>query len=63
MKTLPHPEIRMYRDASGDFRWTLVATNRKKIADGAEGYKTRAGVKRAVRSLILAVPLAVLKPI
>lgn len=32
----------IYKDAAGEWRWTLYALNSKKIADSAEGYKNRA---------------------
>jgi uncharacterized protein YegP (UPF0339 family) len=31
----------LYKDVSGQWRWTLFAINGKKIADGAEGYHNR----------------------
>lgn len=30
--------FKLYKDSQGDWRWTLYAANRKKIADSAEGY-------------------------
>ena len=30
-----------YKDAKGEWRWTLFAANSKKIADSAEGYKNQ----------------------
>lgn len=32
----------IYKDALGDWRWTLYAPNGRKIADGAEGYRNKA---------------------
>lgn len=37
--TLVH--FRMYRDAQGYWRWALLATNGRKIADSGEGYVQR----------------------
>lgn len=37
-----------YRDAEGGWRWTLYATNGKKIADSSEGYKRRVDCLRAI---------------
>lgn len=31
-------KFRLYRDAAGEWRWTLVADNGRKIADSGEGY-------------------------
>lgn len=41
----------LYRDARGEWRWTLYAPNAKKIADSAEGYINRADAIAAVRSV------------
>ena len=37
-----------YQDTAGEWRWTLVAANGEKIADGSEGYTREADVERAV---------------
>lgn len=39
----------LYRDAKGEFRWTLYAANAKKIADSAEGYTTKANAIHGAR--------------
>jgi len=44
--------IEYYKDAAGEYRWSLLAKNGKIVADGAEGYKTLANVKRAITSLL-----------
>lgn len=31
----------IYKDKKGEYRWTLKARNGRKIADSAEGYKSR----------------------
>lgn len=53
------PVIDIYRDASGEWRWRLRATNGRVIADSGEGYRDRRGVMRAVEALRRAVPMAV----
>ena len=40
--------IRYYRSINGNWYWSLVAANNRIVADGSEGYKTRAGVKAAI---------------
>lgn len=35
-----HFEI--YRDKAGEWRWTLYASNGRKVADGGEGYHNKA---------------------
>lgn len=41
MSTAPEQFV-IYKDASGEWRWTLYATNSKKIANGGEGYENKA---------------------
>lgn len=48
-------EFVKYRDANGEWRWRLVAANGKRVADSAEGYKTKAGVERAIDRMMDAV--------
>lgn len=43
-------KLHIYQDARGEFRWRMVASNGKTVADSGEGYKRRSGaVKAAVR--------------
>jgi len=45
-----HPkQFVVYKDAAGEFRWTLFAANAKRIADSAEGYKNKADCKHGAR--------------
>jgi uncharacterized protein YegP (UPF0339 family) len=44
--------IEIYEDTQGEWRWSLLASNGRILADGAEGYETESSVKRAVKSLI-----------
>lgn len=39
----------IYKDAGGEWRWTLYAANSKKIADSAEGYTSKAGCLHGAR--------------
>jgi uncharacterized protein len=41
--------FRIYRDASGEWRWRLVARNHRVVADSGEGYGRRTDCARAVR--------------
>lgn len=36
---------RLWKDARGEFRWTLYAANNRKIADCGEGYNNKADCK------------------
>lgn len=40
--TEPDKAFVIYKDVSGEWRWTLYARNSKKIADGAESYRNKA---------------------
>jgi uncharacterized protein len=48
----------IYKDIKGEYRWTLKARNGKKIADSAEGYKTKTHAKKMVSKLIFMVGIA-----
>lgn len=36
-------KFKIYKDQKGEWRWTLFASNGRKVADSAEGYKTKRG--------------------
>ena len=41
-------KIKIYRDGAGNYRWRLVGSNGRIIADGAEGYATKYSCQQAV---------------
>lgn len=41
----------IYDDEAGEWRWRLVADNGETVADGAEGYASRANAQRAVETV------------
>lgn len=41
-------KIKIYRDSAGEYRWRLVGSNGKIIADSAEGYVSKYKCKDAV---------------
>lgn len=43
--------LRFYKDRKGEWRWTLVAGNGKKLANSGEGYKRRAYAKKIARRI------------
>ena len=43
--------VETYEDASANFRWRLVASNGRIIADSAEGYTTLAALRKALRRM------------
>lgn len=34
-------KFKVYKDKKGEWRWSLIARNGKKVADSAEGYKRK----------------------
>jgi uncharacterized protein YegP (UPF0339 family) len=42
----------IYKDAQGQWRWTLVAANNKKIADSGEGYWNESDCRHGI-SLVM----------
>jgi uncharacterized protein YegP (UPF0339 family) len=43
-------KIQIYKDKASEYRWRLVAPNGRIIADGGEGYKTKAGCMKGLAS-------------
>ena len=46
-----HVHLKRYRDRKGEWRWTLYATNGRKIACSGEGYTRRANMDRILYKL------------
>lgn len=42
-------KIKVYRDAADEYRWRLVGSNGRIIADSAEGYASKYNCEQAVR--------------
>lgn len=47
------PRFVIYQDKGGQWRWRLVASNGKIVADSGEGYYQRNNALRAARSVAL----------
>ena len=45
------PVFELYQDRASEWRWRLVASNGNIIADSAEGYSSKQGAKRGIRSV------------
>lgn len=45
------PVFEVYRDRASEWRWRLVAANGNIIADSAEGYASKQGATRGIRSV------------
>jgi hypothetical protein len=49
-------KFHLYRNASGDWAWTLIARNGKKVANGGEGYKRFGAMVRTLRRIFAGSP-------
>ena len=50
-KKQPVALVTVYQDESGEYRWTAVAANNKKVADSGEGYVNKAWAKRMAKEM------------
>lgn len=48
MAQRPFPSYWMYKDNTGEWRWTYHASNGQAIAVSSEGYKRRADCERSI---------------
>ncbi len=46
------------KDAKGEFRWRLVASNGQTIASSGEGYKSKTSAKAGIESVKKNAPVA-----
>ena len=44
-------KFELYKDAKGEFRWRLVASNGQAIASSGEGYKSMESAKAGIESV------------
>jgi uncharacterized protein len=54
-------KFELYKDAKGEFRWRLVASNGQTIATGGEGYKAKDSAKAGIESVKKNAPEAVIE--
>lgn len=40
--------FKLYKDSAGEWRWTLYATNGRKIADSSEGYHNKSDAQNGI---------------
>lgn len=52
------PRFELFVDSAGEWRWRLVASNDQIIADSGEGYRSKQGAERGIRSVKRAAPEA-----
>jgi uncharacterized protein YegP (UPF0339 family) len=43
--------VNIYQDVHGEYRWTALAANNKKVADSGEGYVNKAWAKRMAKEM------------
>lgn len=55
------PAFELYQDNADEWRWRLVASNGKIIADSGEGYQSKQGAERGIRSVKQSVPDAIIR--
>lgn len=51
-------KFELYKDAKGEFRWRLKASNGQTIATGGEGYSSKAACKIGIESVQKNAPTA-----
>jgi uncharacterized protein YegP (UPF0339 family) len=51
-------KFELYKDAKGEFRWRLVASNGQTIATSGEGYKSKESAKDGIESVKKNAPRA-----
>jgi uncharacterized protein YegP (UPF0339 family) len=51
-------KFELYKDAKGEYRWRLVASNGQTIATGGEGYKARESARAGIESVKKNAPIA-----
>lgn len=44
-------KFELYQDKKGEYRWRLIAPNGQMIANGGEGYTTKANCKKGIESV------------
>jgi uncharacterized protein len=54
-------KFELYKDAKGEFRWRLIATNGQTIASGGEGYKSKESAKNGIESVKKNAPEAAIE--
>jgi uncharacterized protein YegP (UPF0339 family) len=44
-------KFEVYKDAKGEYRWRLKSANGQNIANGGEGYTTKAGAENGIAAV------------
>lgn len=53
-------KFELYKDAKGEYRWRLKASNGQVIATGGEGYASKAGAENGIQAVMRDAPGATL---
>ena len=54
-------KFEIYKDAKGEFRWRLIASNGQMIANSGEGYKSKDSAKNGIDSVKKNTPSATIE--
>lgn len=54
-------KFEVYKDAKGEFRWRLLASNGQSIASGGEGFKSKTSVMDSIESVKKNAPVATIE--
>jgi uncharacterized protein len=54
-------KFELYKDAKGEFRWRLVASNGQSIASSGEGYKAKDSAIAGIESVKKNAPIAAIE--
>jgi uncharacterized protein YegP (UPF0339 family) len=50
--------VEYYKDEANEWRWRVIASNGRIVADGGEGYKTKFFCAKDIKRLIEELPIA-----
>lgn len=45
------PHFGLYKDKAGEYRWRMVASNGRIVADSGEGYSSKSGARSAIENV------------
>lgn len=54
-------KFRLFRDSKREWRWRLVARNKRIIGTGGEGYKRKGACKKMIEKIILGAAKATIE--
>lgn len=45
------PHFELYKDRANEYRWRMVASNGRIVADSGEGYSSKSGARKAIENV------------